>query len=397
MAKGRDEGVFRACPLAALIILSVFLSCSGWFWKENGGRYEWNRDRIELDARIDSLIERDLFGIALELADSVTAAGIDDHRILGQKALVLGELGRIDESVAVFETAILKDYEDCENHLNFAVVLMRMGKTGRAVTEFRVADRFCGDDNRHLVRRNLAVAYIKQGMEDEALVEVERGLKHNRDDPYLMGLKGMLIMNRFPREARKLLVASLSSGGMNREFLEQLGLIFLSIDRPDEALDVFERALELAPSDSDVRFYSAVALERAGRYDEAENLLRKLLSEGGGVKVSEALAGVLFEQERFEDALTIYESLGRSPEVLDRIAMCHKGLGRLEEAERIEREVLSLRPGWTAAMLNLAVILAARGELDEAVSTLEQIIELEPENVRARLNLDLLREAERSR
>jgi len=46
-------------------------------------------------------------------------------------------------------------------------------------------------------------------------------------------------------------------------------------------------------------------------------------------------------------------------------------------------------------MINLAVILASKGQLDEAASLLERVLELEPDNVAARSNLERLRGAQK--
>ena len=87
--------------------------------------------------------------------------------------------------------------------------------------------------------------------------------------------------------------------------------------------------------------------------------------------------------------------LDRSPEVMDRIAMCLQNLGRTDEALPWARKAVSARPDWPQGMINLAVILASRGDLDEAACLLGSVLSIEPDNVSARANLDRLKEAEK--
>ena len=71
--------------------------------------------------------------------------------------------------------------------------------------------------------------------------------------------------------------------------------------------------------------------------------------------------------------------------------MCLHGLGRSSEALVIQRGVVAERPDWTVGMINLAVILGALGELDEAERILERVLEIDKENVAASLNLERIR------
>ncbi len=339
------------------------------------------------------MLESGRFYRVLDLADSVISGGMRNPRILGQKAQALGALGRMDEAVELFEEALVEDYESCENHLNFAVVLMRMGKTGRAVTEFCVAKRFCSGKNMSVIHRNLAVANIKLGKNDLAFNMVREGIELNPGDPYLMGLKGMLIAESSPAEAESLFTMLQRAGDVAPEFLFQFGLLLLRTGRSSRAVEVLETAARARPGDDEVQFVFAEALDRADRSGEAETVLRSLSGRGSDGEVRRKLAGVIFRQGRFREAFEIYEKLQRTPEIMDRMAMCLHGLGNLDEALSWEREALDARPDWTVAMLNMAVILAARGELEEAASILKRVLGIDPDNMTARINLDRLRRA----
>ncbi len=380
----------RRAAIAVLVAATVlFTACSG----TGSGRAPavWDDSRNEVDLEILALIAREDFTRVVEVTDSLAAAGTGDTRLFGQRALALGMLGREEEAVALFEKTIIEDYENCENHLNFAVVLMKNGKTGRALTEFAEAQRFCGESSRALIYRNLAVGNLKMDREGAALQKVEDGLSLDPRDPYLLGLKGMLIAAANPVQAESLFVKSARGGRMNDDFLYQLGILFLRTGRPAAALMPLETIVSRRPGDVEAALNYSEALIRSGRLEEAEAGLRVLVAADAGDEASEKLARVLFRVERFDEALEIYRNLPRSVENDDRIAMCLHGSGRLHEALALEREVVSARPEWTVGLINLSAILGALGEVEEARRHLERVLELEPDNATARLNLEILR------
>ena len=200
-------------------------------------------------------------------------------------------MGRGDEAIAVFEEAILADYENCENHLHFATYLMRLGKTGRAQTEFMEAKRFCEGKYDALIYRNLAVAGIKLDKRDLARQYVEEGLRRDANDPYLNGLKGMLVARENPVFAESLFVKARSLGEASPEFLVQYGLLLINEGRPREAADVLEEASRLRPGEREIAVYLAEALDRAGDYAGARVILDELLAAGRGGNPEAARAG----------------------------------------------------------------------------------------------------------
>ena len=388
-ARCESAGLTSALCVAAA---SVFLAaCSGTGGPPAGGA--WDDSRNSVDLAILALISREEFGRVLEVADSLEASGVEDARLAGQKALALGMLGREEEATALFEKTIREDYESCENHLNFAVMLMKTGKTGRALTEFGEAGRFCDESRQPLIRRNLAVASLKMGREGEALGRVEEGLSQDPGDPYLLGLKGMLVASADPAQAESLFARSARRGPMSDDFLYQLGILFLKTGRPSAALMPLETISTRRPGDVEAALNYSEALIGSGRHGEAEERLRALIAAGGGEEASEKLARVLFRTGRFEEALEIYAALPATPENLDRVAMCHHNAGRSAEALAIQRGVVRERPEWAVGHVNLAAILAALGEVEEARSHLQKALELEPDNAAAKLNLGILERA----
>ncbi len=386
--------IFSPGKSAALAVLAalLFAACM----KAGSPRpNEWIEARARADARVNAALDREIFDEALSIADSLIAAGEGDARSLVQRARALAGLGRGDEAVAAFEQGILADYENCESHLHFAVYLMRIGKTGRAETEFMEAKLFCEGKYDALIYRNLAVAGIKLDKRDLALKHVDEGLRRDANDPYLNGLKGMLLARSNPVLAENYFVKADSLGGAPPEFLVQYGVLLINEGRPREAADVLAEASRLRPGDREISGYLAEALDRKGDYAGARSLLEGLLAAQDDVEIRRRLARVLFHSGDYEEALKHYMKLDQNPEVQDRIAMCLHGLGRPDEAIPWLRKALAAKPDWPQGMINLAVILASKGELDEAAGLLGRVLAIDPGNDAARANLERLEEAKK--
>jgi len=379
----------RALTLAVLFLLSI--SCAAGDRAGESG--SWDDERRSIDIRMIGLLEEGSFGRAAALADSFERVRGPDPRLEGQKAMALGKIGRTGEAIELFEKSLLADYAVCETHLNFAVLLLETGRSGRALTELREAGRFCGPSRTPLIKRNEAVARLQRGEEELALDAVEEGLATSPEDPYLLGMKGMLIAGEEPGRAEELFSAAAGAGELDPEFLYQLGLLMLRTSRPGRALRPLEKAVEDDPGSREKRFNYAEALARSGRTGEAIGILRSLLEEDGGAGVAGRLGRLLFSEGRFDEALEIFRALPPEPENLDRVAMSLHRLGRTEEAVPIQREAVSKRPDWPTGLINLAVMLASRGELDEAEDLLVRALELDPGNATAAVNLENLRRA----
>jgi len=136
-------------------------------------------------------------------------------------------------------------------------------------------------------------------------------------------------------------------------------------------------------------FENAVALERAGRLAEAEQLCRQIVaSEPQHSGALLMLGMVRAKSGDFTNALTfLNRSLGIRPEV----AVGHyyraavlSGLGRTEEALASSRRAVEIDPDFAEAHCGAGSLLLAAGRLEEALAAFDRSLALRPELDEAR-------------
>jgi protein O-mannosyl-transferase len=148
-----------------------------------------------------------------------------------------------------------------------------------------------------------------------------------------------------------------------------LGLVYLEKAQLDEALELFQRALEINPHYGEAYSSLGLTLFRKGQVDEAITNYQKALEISPGSFVTYTdLGTALFQKGKVENAITQYEkALVIKPNYEE--ARCNLGValiqeGQLDEAIRQFREVIRLKPDYSPAHYNLAKAKALVRERD---------------------------------
>jgi len=153
-------------------------------------------------------------------------------------------------------------------------------------------------------------------------------------------------------DAMHVLKEVLEAGGETADVLYFLGEVYMRMDRPAEAEDLFRRSIAINPGFLRAREKLAVLLIRREDYSGAE----KALGENG------------------EDFADIYKIMGD-------IKYC---CGELDAAEKLYRRSLKVNSEYSEAVISLALTLRKKGCEEEADVLLGKVLEIEPENVIAR-------------
>ena len=152
----------------------------------------------------------------------------------------------------------------------------------------------------------------------------------------------------------------------------------LPIGRVEEAVEAMTWGLELDPLNLLYRHHLALGLRHAGRLEDAESELRKVLEIDGNFALAlETLGAICAQQGRFEEALALTErAYALTPWASPTVGQLAALLVRAGDTSRADALLEKLRRGEVCgAPAGLAVFHAMGGEFDRAAESAEQAIE----------------------
>jgi Flp pilus assembly protein TadD len=159
--------------------------------------------------------------------------------------------------------------------------------------------------------------------------------------------------------------------------LNNLGNVLQLANRPDEAIAIYRRAVEIQPAFAEAWSNLAGLLMRdPNRLAEAVDAFRHLVAlRVADPEVHHKLGIALFESGRIEESLASFEQtialVGDHPEAHNSLGIALKELGQIDQAIATYRKILKLRPDYLRTHFNLSVALLLRGDLMEGFAEYE--------------------------
>jgi len=198
------------------------------------------------------------------------------------------------------------------------------------------------------------------------------------------------------------------------------GAVLIKLNRFDDAEHALRRTIELAPTFAKPREDLGFILHEQARFDEAVAILRdavrldpslelawthlgKSLAQLGDGKAADeafekafalnperaklALAAEQHKEGRLEDAERIYrEVIRENPNNVDAMRLLGRvaiSANRLADAERLFRQAVALAPDFVGALIDLGRVLKEQDDLEEAIECFRKVTELQPNNPQA--------------
>ncbi len=204
-----------------------------------------------------------------------------------------------------------------------------------------------------------------------------------------------------------LLTSLVDEGPMFADAYNLLGLSLAMVNRPDEALGAFDRAVELNPRYVEAHLNRSVLLNQLGREQEASESMAKAAELGApddsgypnvvGNKLANAHWALGNDYRAAGNLVRAIEQYRRALELRPGFADIRLGLGRalLERgeyrpaAEELEL-VLRQRPNWLDAMLLRGLAAYLDGDLDGARRVWEDASTRHPEEPRLEIYRSML-------
>jgi predicted O-linked N-acetylglucosamine transferase (SPINDLY family) len=274
-----------------------------------------------------------------------------------------------------------------------------------AVRAFRAGR---GDEGQQLLEKVLkyqptnqqavgVLAQIQQ-QSSRALVSVET-LRHVAEaqpqNPAIHELLANFLVRTDPRAAETSARAALKLAPSSAAAHSLLGETLLPQQRYQEAAQAFQLAARMKPTDSYPVIRLAEVMRRAGRGDDAVNMLRNVLpGYPKSPEVRHALGQLLLSLDRAEEAETAFrEAITVQPQYASghgSLGMTLQQLGRLDEAEQVFRAALNVLPEHVLLHVGLAHVLVDAKKLGDAEATLRRALELNGRSLVAMTSLSVV-------
>jgi Flp pilus assembly protein TadD len=197
-----------------------------------------------------------------------------------------------------------------------------------------------------------------------------------------------------PRAARKALRRLAPDLPQTAQVQTALGMTYLALDQPRDAVRAFKRAIELDPADAVPRYQLGVLQSDQGLLPQAEENLRVAVEAvPDEPDYLSALGFNYYRAGKNELAIeTLEKALDAGAEnenAFVALGYLYYEDGRLEESRNAFARILDLDPDRGDIYNNIGYLDILRGELDDASEELNTCLEKDDNYLRARYNLAL--------
>jgi len=284
---------------------------------------------------------------------------VDAHTYLG---MIAAEANELNEAERHFAAAASLAPSEPSTRNNYGAILMRLGRTAQAQTEFEASLNF--NANQPSALTNLAQIYFDRGQLDDLRMArslLERAGKNSSDAEI----------------PRALLVTRL-----------KLGQLLIEKGLHDEAINELKTALTLDQTDVIVtaRIYAALAevYEADGHYENAIPAMRLAVQHDPQNEIYHFRYGLLLTDSHAPAAgiVRLQEALKQFPisaRLWLALGIAQLTYGQNAEAENSFKQSLTLEAKLVPALAYLGMTYSERGAYEKAISFYEQAIALNPQ------------------
>jgi Flp pilus assembly protein TadD len=190
--------------------------------------------------------------------------------------------------------------------------------------------------------------------------------------------------NRLFADAEQQCSSALEAEPDNANAHHLMGAILSAEQRPDSALEHFEKALDLAPSMTEARFNLGKTYRDLGRHDDASLTFISVSNEWPARSdVWLELAIALERTGRLSEAIAAYERTvetgAPNSKVWYQLGCCCMANNSFEKADHAFNQSLVLDPIYAPAWINLAVTRENRKELASSIEIYAALLNREPQ------------------
>ena len=198
-----------------------------------------------------------------------------------------------------------------------------------------------------------------------------------------------------PQEALQLFKIAIETHPKIVEFRFSYATTLLSENQLDEAETSFKKIIKLKPDHAEAYNNLGIIFHKLKRNEEAEKCFKTAIEFKPNYGEAHNNLGVIFQyHQKFEETVASFKkaiSLNiETAKIYYNLAGALHNLNRLEESEVNYKKAIELKPDYIEAYSNLGNLLKDRGKLEEAEISLNKAIEIKPDYKLALLNKGMI-------
>lgn len=317
-----------------------------------------------------------------------------------KRALARAQLDKFDDAASDLAT-LKKSGLGANPYVKYVegVNLFRQKKYAEAAEAFEASKQ--GSKDTYLPREYyLASAYLALGRNQQASSQAELINKLAPKSALAQRLMGAVQINQAELEAATgFLKESVGSNPDDPVLLRMLGYVSMRLGNSADAVNYYEKALEIEPDSESTSNALELARLMAGQKFDQQTASSVAQTEDGANTFTHAFikALALFRDGDLPGALREAKALGEkypdNVEPIKLMAACHLAAGQWSEARQELSKVLEMKPDDSTAVQNLARLEIRDGNNDQARSLLNGLIKAHPTDTGAQELLARLIEA----
>ncbi len=213
----------------------------------------------------------------------------DDYGFLRQEATLLGELGKVDEAVAIIKSLIGKKKpavpslmsDDFTNYLFISMLYSDAKRGKQAVEAANQALEIAGnDDRKQIAKLTLATAQQNSGDFKGAETTLREILAESPGNPNAQNNLGYFLAERNEKleEALKLIQDAVKSEPDNPFYLDSLGWVYFKLGKLDLAEENLKKALKGDSASATIYEHLGDVYQKQGKIEPAKAAWQKALT-----------------------------------------------------------------------------------------------------------------------
>lgn len=232
-----------------------------------------------------------------------------------------------------------------------------------------------------------AKATLDSGDAEEAGLICRRSLPVYGRDPNILCLMGEIsLRQRRPQEAKNFFAEVIGKHPGFGRALEGMGLALLADKQPADAAEVLGKAVAAVPRRSKTRMALARALAESGHVAESEKSLAEAFSLNPR-KAELNQAEIALTEGKLEEAEKLLRNiLVRDPDDVKALRMLGNialEASRFKAAKKLFERAIELKPGFVPGWNDLANLYMKQDRYEPALETVERALEIDPKMVQS--------------